>query len=383
MRSLTGLFLLLASASACGNVVTGASSDAEAPPPRDARPAIPDRAPIPDRVEPRDAQPANQCEGMPVYSTEGYAASTVLTTKENIRAITTDGTTVYWTGCDRAHAVVGKVGVGGGSPTTLISLPARDGVNCTIDGAALGIAFDSTSVYWLRGDRELDSVPLSGGTPTTLASWRSASARSIAIDSGYVYFGYSVITGNLGVVAKVPLGGGAVTTLASWSTTPAVPDGPGAIALGGGDLYWMYHSAPGPGWIVERLAPGGTPTAIYTADSPSSLAADESGVYFSDTETIRKVPIGGGPVVSLSAGPVDGTIILDDGYAYFVTSVAVDPRAQFPEYYYVLFSVPLAGGSAKRLATLCPKFVDGILLAVDATSIYFAFDGKIMKLPKK
>jgi hypothetical protein len=230
---------------------------------------------------------------------------------------------------------------------------------------------------------ELDSVPLSGGTLTTIATWGSAGARSIAIDSKYAYFGYSVISGDLGVIAKVPLGGGAETTLASWSM-PSMPSGPDYIALGGGDLYWTYHTTSQT--FVERLAPGGTPEAVDAGPLLNAfISADESNAYFTDSTGLEKGPSDGGPVMTLVASPTSGAIVLDDRYAYFVGLAVTDPDSLHPKYSYVLFSVLLVGGSGfdNQLAGLCPKTVDGVPLAVDATSIYFGFDGKIMKLPKK
>ena len=77
-------------------------------------------------------------------------------------------------------------------------------------GLPIGIAVNSTSVYWTDEDSgTLSEGPPVGGSPTILVSGLRA-PLDLAIDSTSVYW-----TTFAGTVMKVPLGGGTPTTLAS------------------------------------------------------------------------------------------------------------------------------------------------------------------------
>lgn len=105
----------------------------------------------------------------------------------------------------------------------------------------LGIAVDSTYVYWVnQGQNCSDSgvgpcpdtgsivrAPVVGGAPTTLAS-KLMSPSYIALDEASIYRTDSVST-----VRKMPLQGGSVVTLASKQLFPL------AIAVDSTSVYWV------------------------------------------------------------------------------------------------------------------------------------------------
>lgn len=111
---------------------------------------------------------------------DGRCPTTLAAGQKGPRAVTVDGTNVYWT--NESDGTVMKVPVGGGPPTTLAS-----GQN-----APLALAVYAANVYWTNtgtGDANSSAimrVPIGGGTPTAVASAESPVA--IAVDGTSVYW---------------------------------------------------------------------------------------------------------------------------------------------------------------------------------------------------
>jgi hypothetical protein len=82
---------------------------------------------------------------------------------------------------------------------------------------------DDTHLYWVDGDPlgTLMSVPLAGGSTTTLASGVVA-PRFLAVDEATVYFAGTNPEQGTGGVMSVPLAGGAVVTLAQSASVTGV-----------------------------------------------------------------------------------------------------------------------------------------------------------------
>ena len=138
---------------------------------------------------------------------------------------------MYWTTITGNHAVM-KVPIGGGTPTvlaattspyaiaarggavyfndgdTVMMVPAAGGAPVTLATAQqfpFSMAVDATTLYWVnaRGAGEIVSMPLAGGTPTTLVP--STGFARIAVDATNLYFtSAGTNEPNDGIVARVP-----------------------------------------------------------------------------------------------------------------------------------------------------------------------------------
>jgi hypothetical protein len=92
-------------------------------------------------------------------------------------------------------------------------------------------------------------LPLTGGTPVTLASGQTF-PWGVAVDAASVYFTTigSNSMGNqagVGAVAKVPLAGGTPTILATGQ------DGPQGVAVDATSVYWVDNGSG----LIMKLTP--------------------------------------------------------------------------------------------------------------------------------
>jgi len=255
-----------------------------------------------------------------VSSTPGVMT---LASGHNPVGIAVDSTSVYWT--DSGLETVNKIGINGGTVTTLAT-----GSN------PQGIAVDSTSVYWTETG-SVNKVGLNGGTVMTLATGNGP--QRIAVDSTSVYWTET------GSVNKVGLNGGTVMTLA----TGSYPQG---IAVDSTSVYW---TDTGLGTVNKVGINGGTVTTLVTATDPQGIAVDSISVYWSETGSIDKVGIVGGTVTTLASGQfLFEPIAVDSASVYWAESSSIN-------------RVGINGGIVTTVAT--GKNPQSI--AVDSTSVYW------------
>lgn len=131
-----------------------------------------------------------------------------------IRAFAVDATNVYWAEFDSpvgknavATLDIVKMPLAGGTQVTLASTPP-----CTGSSPCAALVVGSSSVFWSDG-AGVESVPIGGGAVTTLVPRQSV--EPVAVDSGFVYLAAFAQQVPFAQLLKVPLSGGTPTLLAS------------------------------------------------------------------------------------------------------------------------------------------------------------------------
>ena len=211
--------------------------------------------------------------------------------------IAVDGSKVYWTtpvGGSNGVSIgfVKSVPVAGGTPSTLAS-----GQNFPF-----GIAVDSTSVYWTTlapssgpqvvNDGRVQKLPVAGGPAAQLVGNRTSGCMNVAVGKSGVYW---IEDG--GGVFGVPLGGGPVTTIG------ATEDRHGGIAVDATRAYWTDTTLG----IVEAapLAGGTSVTLAAAQDRPYGIAVDSENVYWTTSDSVLSAPLAGGTPTTIATGQAE------------------------------------------------------------------------------
>ena len=257
-----------------------------------------------------------------------------------------------------------KVAIGGGTPAPLASSV----------GTAGDIAIDSASVYWDGNGTNCSTnvgiytVPKSGGGVTSLGSTSSAfGTHGMVIDSGGVYFtqnGYMSTPSNLWFVAK---GGGTVTSLATGKDANI-----GQVAVDSTFVYWFDTDT-----VYKTPIGGGASTPIVTLASLRSVVVDSTNLYWTSATTlsdgkVTKMPTAGGGATDLASGlSLPGGAIVDSTSVYWFNAYGTP----------TIMKAPIVGGVPITLAT-----GGASALTVDGTSLYWLVSGtsgKVMKVTPK
>ena len=236
------------------------------------------------------------------------------------------------------------------------------------------------------------SVPVSGGTITTVASFNSPNEYAPyagLINVGGILYGTTSGGGDIGddgtvikgTVFSVPVSGGIPTTLAQF--TGANGTGPyGGLLNVGGILYGTTKGggANDYGTVYSVPIGGGAITTLATFTGANGLGPmanliDVNGTLYGTTDlggannrgTVFSVPISGGTVTTLAtftgvngSGPYGG--LIDVGGILYGTTV--DGGANN---YGTVYSMPISGGTITTLATFTHKYPSGSLIDVGGT----------------
>jgi len=264
---------------------------------------------------------------------------------ENATAIAINDTDVYWVDGYGTTPSLWR------SPLTAV---APQSLYSAAGGSLLGVALDTTAVYWTVEER-LDggtsaylvlALPFAGdaggGTPVTLAAPASEPV-GLAADTYYVYWGEAA-----GNIAKAPVQAGATATLATGQAVEGLTVDPSS-----GSLYWINNSSPGEGAtgsVVELTSPrmGGSPVTLATPIDPVSLAVYSGTVFWttSSTPTIAS-RAAGGTVTTLATGDLQ-LPYLSPAIAANGTTLAWISRNG-------LFTMPIAGGPMTMVSSHRPE----------------------------
>jgi len=221
----------------------------------------------------------------------GGVATAIATGQSPRGPIAIDATNIYWANFDS----VMRAPLGGGVATPL----------ATGQAFIAGLAVDATSAYWSTPGNTFDGapalvkkVPLAGGAPSTVASARAQiSGSDVVVDAGGLYWtvrGENDKSDGVVMALKSP---GAPIEIACRQATPT-----GAIAVDATHVYWANwggHDANGSytnGAIMKAPRAGGAATVLVTAQpAPSALRVDATSVYWRNggdrgDGTIMRVP---------------------------------------------------------------------------------------------
>ena len=209
--------------------------------------------------------------------------------------LTLSGDTLYGVsggGGPSNDGVVFSVPVSGGSPTAIASFSGSNGAapygSLTLSGNVL---YGTTSSGGANGDGTVFSLPLSGGSPTVLASFNGANgqwpAQSLTL-IGNTLFGTTQWGGadGDGTVFSLPLSGGIPTVLASFNgSNGAFPSS--GLTLIGNTLYGTTFNggSNNDGTVFAMPVSGGGPTVlasfnVNSCSSPSgNLAIIGNNIY--------------------------------------------------------------------------------------------------------
>jgi hypothetical protein len=220
------------------------------------------------------------------------------------------------------------------------------------------IVVDGPTVYltsWCA-TAPLLSLSVDSGTITPLTSGNALDTcgTGLAVDNTAIFFGSVVYQGNIGTILSIPREGGA--------PTPLVKDvvGRPMIVI---DESFVYYSFKESGLVSRIGRDGSNPTVVYqSVDYIQGLAIDAQYVY---------VTVGGGLVLqvrkddfttrtlaSANDTPHPRAICVDDSNAYWTD-----------DYTDILYRVPLAGGPVVSLTGL--SSTPGISMAIDDRNVYF------------
>ncbi len=164
-------------------------------------------------------------------------------------------------------------------------LQSSDGSRYRISSASpvLTIAADGQNLYWLEGKQGAAFVykhtaPALDNTAVVELAKNQSYSEGIVAYNGFVYWtaAPSAVAG-AGSIMRVSTSGGTVTTVASGQTSPS------GLAVDASGVYWTNRFANG---SVMRVAhAGGTPVELAGAQNGAhGIALDATTVYWTNTE---------------------------------------------------------------------------------------------------
>jgi len=330
-------------------------------------------------------------------------------------SLTLIGGTLYGTtsmGGDSSNdGTVFAVPVGGGSDTLPVTFANTvqgsnpQGSLLVSGGKFYGTTFDGGSDF----AGSVFSVPVSGGTPTTLATFTDATnagaspTGSLILNSGgTILYGTTSSGGgtsaNGGTVFSLPVGGGTPTVLAKFPALTGIggfaPLGSLILNSGGTTLYGTFSeggngSGSGEGEVFSLPVGGGTPTSLFKFDGTHGANPEGSLILVGGTTlygttynggangdgTVFSLPVGGGtPTVLATFNGANGAhpsgSLLLIGSMFYGTTTG-DGGADNDG---TVFSLPLAGGTPTVLASFGGSNgefpVGDLTLSTDGTTLY-------------
>ena len=300
-------------------------------------------------------------------------APVTLASDQRPDSLATDGTSLYW---------ISGIDADGG---WLMELVLPDG---PMQALAYGlhqpsqIAVDATGVYWAEelapnpsptDEIVVRKLPFDGGGPIDLGVTPGASPFALAIDGTNGYFDYDTEQ----QIMQVPLGGGTPTVVAERAriTFPGLAGG--LLAADEWGVYWTDSDK-------VMMLPRGEATPVTLASNQlgaKSIALHATGVYWSSKDAQGIVGYNHDSLMMVAREGGTPTALVSDQYA--IEAIAVDDTAVYWATYWdtrgTVMKLPLEGGEPILLAVLP---VGILLMVIDATNVYWANSDRIMTCPK-
>lgn len=249
-------------------------------------------------------------------------------------ALTNDGKTAFIATSD---ARILSIPVSGGTPITV----------ATLDAPASTIATSGNHVYVATNAGALARVAKAGGEIEHLATITGA-IRGLEADDKAVYVATGAAEETPAGIVRVPLDGSAVTVLAAGAE-------PCAMIRDGRRLFWTSIASgsedgtkAGKGEVKRLSLEGGEPATVASgAFSACAIAADKDSLYFATTIAgalpvknggsgsavgmsglgLMRAPIAGGEPVAIAAAahalPQPGAVAVDSRHVYWLTETSV------------------------------------------------------------
>ena len=234
-----------------------------------------------------------------------------------------------------------------GTPATisLQAQPLAGGASITLAAnirQPFDLASDGTTLVWTDsiplgtpGSTHVNAIPTAGGTPLVLASSALNPIGLLIAGSNAVWSEDRVNNQGVPGIYSVPLSGGAVTTLYQAQDTPR------ALTLdSSGQICWTEAGYPtvgypdGSGRIARLVSPTASQTLVegIYRDSPTFIIVG-ADLVVADWNRLKRVPIGGGVIETLSIAQAPIASLTSDG-----TTVYFDAGPG-------VYAVPVAGGA--------------------------------------
>ena len=294
--------------------------------------------------------------------------------------LTLSGSTLYGmteSGGAYGDGTIFSIPATGGTPTTLLSFNGTNGANPYGDLTLIGSTFYGvTYAGGANGDGTIFSIPVTGGTPTTLLSFGGSNGQGPEGDltlssDGSTFYGMTSSGGanGNGTIFSIPVTGGTPTTLLSFNdTNGAGPAGSLTLGADGSTLYGMTTGGGtyGVGTVFSIPVTGGSPTTLLTFNGTngstplwSDLTLSGSTLYgvtsaggANNEGIIFSIPVTGGTPTDLFSfdgthgnGPW-GSLMLSGSTLYGMTAgggTNLDGT---------VFSIPMTGGTPTVLLSL-------------------------------
>jgi len=261
---------------------------------------------------------------------------TLATGLSSPRSVGMDDNYIYWS----EPSVLKRVSKTGGGETALATSSVYGFGQMVLDGNYL---------YYLESGTKVQKLLKSGGTPTTLATG-SSFYDGITVQNNTVFWGVPS-----GLIYSVPTTGGSVTTVATGSQDIA------SIRVTNNTVVWSQTTYPA---VVFAQPIGGSRITLSSGvNVEPGLAIQDGFAYFTGSESMYRVPIGGGIRQTLASNLNDAyDLALDATNIYWVE--AGNPLGTNGS----VRQMPLSGGPIITLAT---NLAQPLVIAIDSTNVYW------------